>query len=321
MDLLRTAIASLVFAFGCACASAAIVAHWGRWSPRLDILSHFAPLWLLGGLAVLAAAVIAPAGPNRTLNVLAGGVAVIAALALVAPEYLRPMSPRAPADAPRKLKLIQFNNRGTFTFAEQAADWIVAQQADVVVLEEASPPLVALLRRRGFYGECGECKVVVLSRARPVATDLPEVEGAGPAAPTARATFSESDGGHTVVGVHLVWPTFGDLQQRQTERLAKVLARMPQDRLILAGDFNSTPWSFTRRAGDRLIGLERRTKAVFTWPTGEFEPPWRRAPLPFLPIDHVYAGRDWKTVSVTRGPRLGSDHFPVVVVLALDPAD
>ena len=39
-------------------------------------------------------------------------------------------------------------------------------------------------------------------------------------------------------------------------------------------------------------------------------------PFPFLPIDHVYAGRDWRTVRVQRGPRLDSDHYPVIVRLA-----
>ncbi|MGH7012300.1 MAG: hypothetical protein ACREEX_15810, partial [Caulobacteraceae bacterium] len=39
------------------------------------------------------------------------------------------------------------------------------------------------------------------------------------------------------------------------------------------------------------------------------------SPFPFLPIDQVYAGDSWKTVSVKLGPRLGSDHLPVVVVL------
>jgi endonuclease/exonuclease/phosphatase (EEP) superfamily protein YafD len=322
MELLRTAIASLVFAFGSLCATAAIAAHGGRWNPRLDVLTHFAPIWLLGGLVVLASIPISPPGHNRTLNLLAGGVAVLAALGLVVPEYLRPMSARAPADAPRQLKLIQFNTKGDLTATKDAADWILAEKADVVVLEEASQPLVQALRRRGFHAACGGCSVVVLSRARPIASDVPQVDfRTGARAPTARASFAAADGGYSVVGVHYVWPTYGDMQQRQGKRLARVLAELPQDRLILAGDFNSTPWSYARRAEDRMFGLERRTKAVFSWPTGQDAPAWRRSPIPILPIDHVYAGRDWKTVSVTRGPRLGSDHFPVVVVLALDPQD
>lgn len=319
MELLRVAVASLVFAFGSACASAAIAAHGGRWSPRLDILSHFAPIWLLGGLVVLAFGLISQPGHNRTLNLLAGGAATLAALALIAPEFLRATSPRAPADAPGQIKLIQFNTRQTFTYTDKAADWILAEKPDVVVLVEASQPLVALLRKRGFYAACPDCSVVILGRDRPIETDVPKIEQRGPRAPTARATFEAPGGAYTVVGVHLVWPTYGDMQQRQEARIARILSQFPKDRAILSGDFNSTPWSFARQAADRAYGLERRTKALFSWPTGEFARRWARPPVPILPIDHVYAGKDWKTVSVKRGPRLGSDHFPVVVTLALDP--
>ena len=39
-------------------------------------------------------------------------------------------------------------------------------------------------------------------------------------------------------------------------------------------------------------------------------------PFALLPIDHVYAGPGWRTVRAERGPRLGSDHYPVIVTLA-----
>ena len=58
--------------------------------------------------------------------------------------------------------------------------------------------------------------------------------------------------------------------------------------------------------------------ALFSWPAAAFTRWNIRAPFPVLAIDHVYAGAAWRTVSVRRGPRLGSDHYPVVVVLARD---
>lgn len=93
-------------------------------------------------------------------------------------------------------------------------------------------------------------------------------------------------------------------------RLLQLMKDQPRERAILVGDFNSTPWSFARRREDAALGMERRTHALPTWPAnGLFG-------LAFLPIDHVYAGSAWDTVSITRGPRLGSDHYPVVAVLA-----
>ena len=76
---------------------------------------------------------------------------------------------------------------------------------------------------------------------------------------------------------------------------------------------NSTPWSFTLRRQDGRLGLERRTRALFSWPVAPTYG-WT-PPFPLLAIDQVYAGSDWKTVSVKAGPKQGSDHLPVTVVL------
>lgn len=102
----------------------------------------------------------------------------------------------------------------------------------------------------------------------------------------------------------------------QSRGLIEVVSHLPRERMILGGDFNSTPWSWDLQRLDREMGLIRRDRALATWPTGH-SGGWRwPAPVPFLPIDHLYAGPGWATVSVVRGPRLGSDHYPLVVTLA-----
>lgn len=320
MTILRILLALPILGLAVFSAMAAVAAHGGRTHVRLDVLTHFAPIWLVGGVMALLLCGVAPKGLLRVAVLLSSVTAIVASGALILPEYRRPIS-RAPADAPGQLKLIQFNNKQGFTRVKPATDWILAEQADVVVLEEASRGLVKSLKNAGYHSACGACDVVILSRARPIITDVPKVSDDDRAwAPTARATFADEDGGYTVVGVHTSWPTYGDFQQRQGRRIARVLDEMPKDRMILAGDFNSTPWSFSRRAEDALFGLERRTQGVFSWPTPDFALKRQvKSPLAFLAIDHVYAGRDWKTVSVKRGPPMGSDHYPVVVVLALDP--
>jgi hypothetical protein len=68
------------------------------------------------------------------------------------------------------------------------------------------------------------------------------------------------------------------------------------------------------------VWLERRDRAVFSWPAGPVTR-WKiDLPVAFLPIDHIYAGSDWRTVKIERGPRgLGSDHRPLIITLALQP--
>lgn len=157
---------------------------------------------------------------------------------------------------------------------------------------------------------------MILSRRRPIAEGglSPGVSRAHLAG--AWATYPAPGGPYTVVGVHYTWPWPAGPQQRMTLRLAKVLERFPKDRLIVSGDFNSTPWSFSLRRQDRMFGLERRTRALASWPAGDFSRLHVPSPFPLLAIDQIYAGRAWRTVQVRRGPKLGSDHYPVVITLA-----
>jgi len=114
-----------------------------------------------------------------------------------------------------------------------------------------------------------------------------------------------------LMAVHYRWPTA--LFNHQSGKLPGDRRTAAQDDIV-AGDMNLTPWSFTLRRQDKAFGLQRRTRAFWSWPART--PSGGPFPFPFLPIDQVYAGSDWRTVSVERGPRQGSDHYPVIVTLA-----
>ena len=320
MGLLRIAIrgllAALMFAEGLVCAVAALVAQAGRIAPRPDMLAHFAPFWLIGAAVVVAYGLLLAPGAMRTIFLTVGGVGMVAAGALILPELTRPMSPRAPADAPHQIKLIQFNVWASNLDIDGTAQWIADQDADIVILEEARPVIRdAVLKRHPYNVVCKNCSVVIFSKTKATETDVPSEVQHGPRPSMARATFRDEAGDYTVLGLHYTWPTADGMQQAQGRMVSDVLNRLPKDRMILTGDFNSTPWSFSRRREDAMFGLERRTKALFSWPAYL----GAKVPFPFLPIDHVYAGKGWRTVSVKRGPRLGSDHYPVIVTLARVP--
>lgn len=318
MGLLRLALTFLlgppVFLAAALCAGAAVAAQQGRASLRWDILAHFAPVWLAGGLACALIAALAFRGLSRLMIGAMGLTAVVAAGALMAPEFTRATGPQAGSDAPGQLKIIQFNVWSHNSEPEATVDWIAAQHPDIVILEETTPDFRRLVEARtGWRSACRDCEVMIYSR-------LPMAKGylgAGPAVgPLAHAVFRDGQGAFDVVGVHNAWPTDGGDQQRQEGRLARVIAELPRERTIATGDFNSTPWSFSRRKWDAAFGLVRRDRAVFSWPAGVITARRIRVPFPILPIDHVYAGHGWATVSVTGGPKLGSDHYPVVAILA-----
>jgi len=189
-----------------------------------------------------------------------------------------------------------------------------------VITEESNgnawPVLRALKKAYPYRSTCHArygCDIRIHSRWPII--DQHDVYGDGEGLVTTWATLRHPRDDFTVVGNHFVWPIPAGRWQAQSRLMARKIARFPRDSLIVTGDFNSTPWSWSLRRQDKALGLERRTRALASWPTGAFTR-LASAPFPVLPIDHVYAGKAWKTVKVERGPSLGSDHRPVVAILA-----
>lgn len=307
-------LATPLFLAASVCAGAAVAAQFGRSSLQWDVLTHFAPFWFAGAVAAFALAFLFR-GYARALIAGAAAVGILAAGSLIAPELVRSTGPQAPAGAPGAIKLIQFNVWHNSDGFERSVDWLVAQEPDIVVIEESQPAIRKLIEARtDWHATCADCEVVIYSRRPPVPqASSPSVPGAP--GPLTRAVFRDDRGEFTVLGIHNAWPTDPD-QPFQEARLAGVLAGTDTSRTLVSGDFNSAPWSFARRRWDAQFGVIRRDRALFSWPAFQYKRLRFLGWFPFLPIDHVYAGDDWATVSVTRGPRLGSDHFPVVAILA-----
>jgi endonuclease/exonuclease/phosphatase (EEP) superfamily protein YafD len=312
---LLTVFATGLFLAAALCAGAAVAAHFGRTSLSWDILAHFAPLWFAGSTGALLAALMLR-GYGRTLIVAMGAVGALAAGALIAPELLRSTGPRAPAGAVDALKIVQFNLWHSNTELDGLAEWLMRESPDVVVFEEFRPEVRQTIEAKTPWRlAVSNSDVAIFSRMSPVRTGPPRLSGKSPG-PLATATFRDRRGEFTVIGVHNAWPTDIADQQRQERRLLRVLALSPRERTIVAGDLNSTPWSFSRRQWDRTFGVIRRDRAVFSWPAMQYKRLRWLGVFPFLPIDHVYAGAGWATVKVARGPKLGSDHYPLIVTLA-----
>jgi len=289
------------------CAMAATAAQFGRRSPSLDLLTHLAPLYLLGGLVALAAALVFH-DRYRLLVAIAGLICVAGAAALMGPEYLRSAGPKLLGNGPT-LKIVQLNIWEGKGGVHRAAAWLANQHPDVVIVEEANRQVRATLAGlTGWHVTRGRSSVLIFTRDPPIAALSPTDDETGPAG-LMGVTLRTAAGDVAILGVRYPWPNDPNARAAAAN-LIPIVRSFPAETTILAGDFNSTPWSFTRRREDRAFGLIRRTRGLFSWPAGRY------LPFPVLPIDHVYAGAGWATVKVERGPNLGSDHYPVVVTLA-----
>lgn len=312
-------LSAILWAIGVA--AAAVLSLGGAFSNRLDTLTHFAPLYLVGGVIAIALQLVRGKRRGRW-EVILGAAAILISAGLMAPDILARLTAARSAPGPQSLKVIQLNLWSKNVDPRGTAAWIAHQNADVVVLEEVVGPTEAvpvLLRHTFRYQTPRDMSfpvtTVILSKVAPRDSGVwpsPDVFGRHSGA---WASFGDPATGYAVVGAHALWPTRPGRQQTQTALLASRLQAFDRDTLILAGDFNSTPWSFSLRRQDALFGLIRRTHALFSWSVRPYSRYKIWTPVPLMPIDHVYAGAAWKTVSVTSGPKLGSDHLPIIAVL------
>jgi endonuclease/exonuclease/phosphatase (EEP) superfamily protein YafD len=292
--------------------------------PIADFPNHFRPYTLAGAVA-LAVGALALRAPRTAWAsaALAGLNAVALALALLwsaEPAERSTAGQAQAAAAHRDLEVVTFNMH--YGDARRVARGLLAQNADIVLLQEIGAREMRALRpllqaRYPHAYACSHdrrCDAAVFARRpwvaaghQPWSSDNPEV------------IWVELDdpklGRIRVVGVHLSLPFRPEHQVRQVERLLALRAAH-KGPLIIAGDFNMTPWSFRLQGFLARADLRRHATFLRSWPTDrQF-----LAPFPAFLIDHVMATPDIKSVSIRTGPNLGSDHLPVVAVLRLPPA-
>lgn len=311
MDLVR----AVAFLLAAGSALAAALSLGGAISDKLDLFAQAAPAWLAGG--VIAVTVLALAGGSGVGLGLAT-FAVIASAVLVAPDLVAGLTQRQVAPARMTLKIVQLNVWDRNRDSAATAAWLREQNADILVLEELGDRAVpmALVDAYPYSTICTpDSATVILSRTPPRASGTINWPGLGRRHSGAWATFGKGADAFSVAGTHYKWPVPPGPQRSQASKFAAVLSQFDRRSLIVAGDFNLNPWSFNLRRQDRAFGIPRITHGMFTWPAGPI-PHWRlNLPFAVLALDQIYAGRDWRVVKVSRGPMLGSDHYPVVAVL------
>lgn len=308
-------IGLLLLGSGAAAALTGLAVFGGAFSARLDIVTHFLPFLMVGVAASAGVFLLRPpprASAAAILILIAGlGAATFA----LAPVFLYRQVRAERPDPAQQIKLIQLNVLDGNRRVPELLAWLKAQDADILVMEE-TPDIGDRLPALGYVASCGNCPATIYYKAsaKPYWDNSPTWDWMV-SRKVAAARFRDARGDYTVLAVHRGRPTRLARTADETAALRDMARRFPADSAILAGDFNSTPWSAARRREERGLGLIRQTRALPTWPAEAVSHNRFGFPFPVLPIDHVYAGRDWATVRVERGPKVGSDHYPVVVTL------
>jgi endonuclease/exonuclease/phosphatase (EEP) superfamily protein YafD len=315
----------------------AILALGGAVSPWLDFLAHLEPFYIPLGVALTVVA-LAPGERSlpgaRAFLLPLGVAAAVSALWMTAPDLIAGWTQAGPV-APSRLTLRVMTQNAWEHNTELGAtvDGILKADADVVMLQELDGAMRDLPKRLAsaypYQADCTVqtpwCSLAILSK-RPIvhwshhdpAWRPPDWDRLS----MLEATIDGGPGGPIdLYTTHLMHPDGRAASVQQTHQLIRALSDIDTAKSVLGGDFNRPPWSFALHALDAGIPIARRTHGVFSWPN---RLPWGEArnrwPAPFLPLDQIYAGRDWRVVRVERAPPTGSDHFGVITTLSLRPA-
>lgn len=333
---LKDAVSALLAPAALVLATLALLGALGAFWTSADVANHLAPIWLLASAIGLALTPLLSRGPRRA--VLFGAFALAAGIeaALIAPEFLSARAFFAPQPEPgaAEVKLVALNVWGDEPNTQATLDYLQSSEADILVLSGVSGQFeLALEALRPSYPHWVRCTTRPYCQALLLSKIAPEREARRlpppidwrtvpmqDFLPIAEARFKLADApgapAFRVIGVHLGFPRPAYVQTRHYRTLLGELARAERESVILAGDFNTAPWTFRLRRFDAESGLERYTRALPTWPAHTFSQMRLAAPIPFAPFDHVYAGAAWRLAALKRGPRSGADHYPIEAVFA-----
>lgn len=282
--------------------------------PLLGIAQHWGlQLWQLGLLGAIG-------------GILArdwAAIALSAAAALYWSWRLWPRPAPPPAgDGAAMLRILSANLLYKSRNFERSLQKIAGSGADIVVLCEVTPHMRERLRSLdarypysldtcapdGLYG------LAILSRFPLTLRSKGAGEDALPR--HLAADFAIAGRPVALVAIHPTNPLRLSRAHRipgEFDAVAALCRAAPED-LILVGDCNAAGWSRYLQDLERAAGLSNDRRLRPSWPIW-LPPPMR------LPLDHIWVRGRISLQQADLGPRLGSDHLPLVAEIRCQMSD
>jgi endonuclease/exonuclease/phosphatase (EEP) superfamily protein YafD len=288
-----------------------------RLSWVLELTTHFRVQYLAATAVMLALVALRRRWGACAVLVAAGAVSAASVLPYVPLTF--GAEPAAAATAP--LKVLSINVSYRPFLARRLLEIIREADADVLVVQELTPHAESVLSaldndfpyNRKFPAN-GPYGIGLWSRY--------ELESGATIAigrrPAIEARVRGPSSVFTVVGVHLSAPVTRRRAAARNQELLALAAHTAaiEGPLIVAGDFNATPYSpyFVEWLESTGLTDSRRGRTLsVSWPT--------MLPIAGIPIDHITVNADFETLSHRRLPNFESDHYGLFVELALRNAE
>lgn len=317
MNPVRVLATATAMELSAAVALLAVGGLFGFRSGWLDVINNLAPVLIAIALVGAALAILTlDRGPVRLVTLALSGLGAVYGLAIMAPDVIQSFqSHHAKGTA---LKVLSTNVWSGNPTPDAAISTILARDADVVLMQETngnvSASLARLKVRYPYSSDCNGQGVQIFAKTPLIDRGCGRDSDAPGLLDQAWVETTAPDGRPvTLLTTHLNWPFPPRSQPFQRQLLLETIQHLPGD-VILAGDFNTTPWSFAMRRQDAMLApLTRRTHGLFSWPAriNAIRRPW----TPMAPIDHLYCGPNWTANRVSSFRMPGSDHFAIETVL------
>lgn len=220
------------------------------------------------------------------------------------------------------LKLVHANVLFRNTDYQRLIDFVSDEDPDLIILQEVTPEWmhgIKMLSRNYPYAhdesQHGRYGIAVYSKT-PL-DSARRIESPPLGHPTVVAVTTINGEQITFISTHPTVPVGEQLYKSRNEQLQSLveLVKQAQGNVVLLGDFNASIWCAHYRRLEQASGL-RNTRRGFgilpSWPTF--------LPFAMIPIDHVLVSKGIAVVETKMGRRIGSDHLPLVVTLALPQA-
>jgi endonuclease/exonuclease/phosphatase (EEP) superfamily protein YafD len=290
---------------------ATVTGFLGRLWWICELTSHF-PLHMAAGLSVFAMVWVAK---RRWRMVTICGVfaAINAGLVL---SVLWP-GEKATPQAGARLRLAAINVHTSNHRSDLVLEFLRSVDADAILLMEVNERWMdALSPLKATYphliAEPREDNFGIALFSRLPLTNSSVIEPGSVQVPSIATDMTV--GAHSVhlLCTHPLPPGSSEYARLRNEQLQQIAGyvRRRNSPVIVLGDLNVTPWSpyFSGLLRDSGLKNTSQGRGLFeSWPA------W--LPLGRIPLDHCLVSRSIQVINKQLGPRVGSDHLPVVIEL------
>ncbi len=287
---------------------------FAEWHRYLELFSHFRLQYFVSSLLLLAVFAVLR---RRNFSLLLVALALLNAW-FVLPWYVGDDRTEVVASN-GTIKILQANvlrkNKETTALLAQ----IDAEKPDLVILQEMTPPwLQAMQALRAEYpysvAEPRESAFGIGLFSKLPLEDAGIVHAPPVGLPEIRAVVLIGEQRVSLVSAHPMPPVSRASVEARNAQLAVLgdelgLSARPT---VFIGDLNISMWAPTYLAFEKASGLRNGRKGFGLVPT---YPAF--FPVAGIPIDHCLVSEEIEVLEFRTGSRIGSDHWPIIVTLAL----